>query len=116
AAEFDAVRMRQNLFGFRRELLSRALIEDAVLRGIRAVRIAIMERDVRVRDRRLIEIFVDTAAAADELGFELDRHTRAVRSIFPLNAVLLAIGFPLFAGRNVFAFALAVEDLGFVAF
>ena len=61
-----------------------------------------------------VQILVDAAAAAGELRFELDRHSRAVRLIDPLDAVLLAIGFALLTRRNVDAFAVAVEDLRLV--
>src|SRR3954470_11806550 len=109
--------MRQNLRGLGRKFMGRALVEDAVFRRVAVIRIAIVERDVRIGDRRLIEVLVDAAATASELGFKFDRDTRPVINFVPFDAVFFPVSFGLlFVGRNVFAFTFAVEYLGFVSF
>src|SRR4051812_25999010 len=109
--------MRQNLRGLGRKLIGRALIEDAVFRRVAVIWIAIVERDVRIGNRGLIEVLVDAAATASELGFEFDGDARAVVNFVPFDAVFFPVSFGLlFVGRNVFAFAFAVEYLGFVPF
>ncbi len=61
-------------FGSGGKLVGRALDSRASL----LFGIVVVQRDVRIGDRRLLEIFVDAAAAADELRLQLDRHARAV--------------------------------------
>ena len=79
-----------------------------------AIGIDVVQRDVRIGDRRLREILVDAAAAADVLGFQLDRHPRAVRLLDPFDAVLGDRAPPLSPGRDVDPFAAAVENLRLV--
>ena len=74
-----------------------------------------MDRHVRIGDGRLFEILVDAAAAALVAGLQLDRDPRAVVQLDPLDAVLLDDLVAHVVGRNLDAFAPAVEDLGQVA-
>ncbi len=69
---------------------------------------------MRIGDGRLLQVLVDAAAAADELGFEFDGHPGAVRLVDPLDAMLFDVVGALFAGRNVDSFPFAVEDSGLV--
>ncbi len=106
-AQFDAVRMRLDLLRLRRQRVGRSHV-----RLLFAVRVLVVQRDVRVGDGRLLQVFVDAAAAPVILGFQLDRHSRAVIQVDPFDAMLRDILRPLFARRNVVAFAPAVENLG----
>ena len=55
------------------------------------------------------------AASADELCFQLDGHTRAVRLVDPFDAMLLDVArHPFDAGRDVDTLAATVHDLGLV--
>jgi hypothetical protein len=69
---------------------------------------------VRVRDGGLFEVLVDAAAAALVAGFQFDGHAGAVIALGPFDAVLLDVRAAAIAGRNVDAFAPAVEDLRLV--
>ena len=90
-----------------------------------------MNRDVRIGDRRLFQIFVHAAAAALIAAFQLDRDARAALQLawspllrrgirsrrivrYPFDAVIGDVLLSLFAGRNVFAVALPVDDLRLV--
>ena len=72
-----------------------------------------MQRDVRIGNGRLFEILVDTAASALVLGFQLDRHARAVSDFDPLDAVFFD-GFCRPSRRDLDPFASTVEDFGLV--
>ena len=71
-----------------------------------------MDRHVRIGDGRLLEVVVDAAAAALVAGLQLDRHPRAVVDVDPLDAVFLDGLAARVVGRDLHAFAAAVEDFG----
>ncbi len=89
---------------------------------------------MRIRNGRLLQIFVHAASPALIAPFELDRDARAAVQLprfrrflrrgirsgrivrYPLNAVIGDVLPALFAGRNVFAFASAVDDLRLIPF
>ena len=110
-AQLDAVGMRLDLLGLGRQLVGRARVDPFVGR-LAALGIEVVQRDVRIGDRRLLQVLVDAAAAADEAAFELDRHARAVIQLDPLDAVLLDVLAARVAGRNVFALALPLRISG----
>ena len=107
--QFDAVGMRLDFLGLRRQHFGGARIVVFV-----AVGILVVQRDVRIGDRRLLQILVDAAPAALVLGLELDGHPGAVIHLEPFDALLLDQLAAGFAGRNVDPFPLAVENLGVV--
>ena len=94
------------------------------------VRIDVVNRDVRVGDRGLFEIFIDAAAAALITPFQLDRDARAALELlqfltglsirrrrivgYPFDAAIRDSLVSLLAGRNLFALAAAVDDLRLV--
>lgn len=78
------------------------------------VRVFVIERNMRIRDGGLLQVFADAPTASDELGFQLDSYPRAVRLLDPLDAVLFDILFPFVARRNVNSLAFAVENAGLV--
>ena len=61
------------------------MVGRALERAALAFRIEIMEPDVRIGDGRLLEIFIDAAAAAIEAAFQLDRDAGAVRRFLILD-------------------------------
>ena len=65
-----------------------------------------------IGDRRLLQVLVDAAAPANKLGFQFDRHARAVRLIDPFDAVLLDVEPPLFRRGDVDASPLPLRILG----
>ena len=87
-----------------------------------------MNRDVRIGDRRLLQIFIDAAAPAHVTSFELDGYPRTAPELVmmtrlfvqsgimrhPLDSVIGNILVSLFAGRYVFTVAFAVDDLRLV--
>lgn len=103
AAEFDAVGMRLDLLRLRRQVVG-GPFEDP-LGSIRPLEV---DAGVRVRDRRLLEILLDAAAAALELRLHLDRHAGAVVDGFTL--VVLGDPFDLVLRHQVSA-ALARGDV-----
>src|SRR5207247_7421053 len=98
--------------------------------GLQALRIDVMNRDVRIGNRRLFQILIDAAAAAYESAFQLDRNARAASQFVGVMRVLIITGFrgwvvghpfdamigdvlvSLLAGRYIFTASLAVDDLG----
>ena len=110
AAQLDAVGMRLDLARFRRQRVGhpRAVPEAGV--GI-----DIVQRHVGIGHGRLLQVFVDAAAAALVTGLQFDRHARAVIDFDPFDAVLLNVAAALVVGLDDHAFALAVEDLRAVA-
>src|SRR6266404_8203120 len=75
-----------------------------------------MNRDVRIRDGRLFQILIHTAATAHVPTFELNGHPRSTLQFSnPFDAVVREVLISFFAGRNVFAFPFAVDDFGLVA-
>ena len=83
-AQLDAVGMRLDLLGLRRQHVGHpGMVPRA------AVGIGVMDRHVRIGDGRLFEVFVDAAPAALVAGFQLDGHPGAVVDLDPLDSVLL---------------------------
>ena len=116
ATEFDAIGMRLDLLRLRRQVVGGPLQNP--LRSIRPLEV---EAGMGIGDRRLLEIFLDAAAAALELRLHLDRHAGAVLDRValvvlgdPLDRVLLHQFCAALAGGDVNAFSLAVQDLGLV--
>ena len=116
ATEFDAVGMRLDLLRLRRQVVGGAF-EDA----LGTVRPLEVNASVGIRDRRLLEILLDAAAAALELRLHLDRHAGAVLD----GVALVVLGNPFdlvlrhqlgaaLARGDVDAFPLAVQDLRLV--
>ena len=116
ATEFDAIGMRLDLLRLRRQVVGGPLQNP--LRSIRPLEV---KAGMGVGDCRLLEIFLDAAAAALELRLHLDRHAGAVLDRValvvlgnPLDRVLLHQLRAALAGGDVNAFSLAVQDLGLV--
>ena len=117
-AEFHAIGMRLDLLGLGGQVV-RGTLKDP----FRAVGPLEMKPGMRIGDRRLLQIFLDAAAAALELCLHLDRDPRAmvdriiaVVGRHPFDGVLGHQIGPHLAGRQIDPLALAVEDLGFVGF
>ena len=72
-AQLDAVGMRLDFLRLDRQHFGGAEVIVIV-----PLRVVVVERGVRIGDRRLFQVIVDAAAAAGVFGFELDRHARAV--------------------------------------
>ena len=70
--QFHAVRMRLDLLRFGRQASGRATVG-----GLAAFGIDVVQRHVRIGDRRLLQVIVDAAAAALVFPFQLDRDARA---------------------------------------
>ena len=119
--EFDPIRMGFDLHRLRRKLGCRSRVC-----GFAAIRIDVVNGDVRVGNRGLLQIFVDAAAPTHIAALELDCHARTAPEVlrllartgivrYPLNTVVGDVPVSLFAGRYIFAVALAVDDLRLVA-
>src|SRR5262245_31053894 len=86
-----------------------------------------MQRDVRIGDGCLLEIFIHAAATANKPTLEFDCYSSAafdlgwffaiLRCVVtdPIDALLEQLLVPFFAGGNVDAFAAAVDDLRLIA-
>src|SRR5207237_3244985 len=115
--------MRLDLDRFARQLCGRSRVCGLACFGIHVV-----NRDMRIGNRRLLEIFVDAATAAYKPSLQFDGHARSASEIvmmmrllvnsrimrYPLDAVIGDVFVPLFAGGDVFAISLAVDDLRLV--
>ncbi len=86
-----------------------------------------MTREVWIGDRRLLQILIDAAPPAHKTSLELDGYSRTTPQLvmlrlivrsrivrYPLDSVSGNVLAALFAGRDVFTIALAVDDLGLV--
>ena len=103
-AEFDAVRMRLDLLR-----LGGKLRRGSPERSSVAVRIDVMDRDVRIRDRRLLQVLVDAAAATLIAPFEFDRDARAA---VQLRGVAACSGVGIRSGRIVrYPFDAVIADV-----
>src|SRR2546425_8319001 len=115
--------MRFDLNGFWRKLACRSGVS-----GFASIRINVVNRDVRVGDRRLFQIFVDAASATYIAALELDRHARTTAEAvmmrllvsggivrYPFDAVVRDVFVALFAGGDVFALSLAVDDFRLIS-
>ncbi len=122
--QFYAVRVRFNLGRFGRQHLRRTPI---AARG--TGRVGIVQRHMRVGDRRLLQVLVDAPLAPLVFGFQFQSHPGAMgdwprrclgRIGFvmggPLDTTVLDILLPFFARRDIFSLSLAVEDFRLVDF
>ena len=109
--QLDAVRVRFDFDRFRRKFADRR----GVVRFV-PVWVDEVEGRVRVRERRLFEVFVDAAATAMVFRLQLDRYPGSARDVDPIEFAV-AQNLPAFVvGGNRFAGAVAVEDFRFVRF
>src|SRR5688572_18373780 len=127
-AKFDAIRMGFDLLRFDGKLGRGSPVGAAAI-----FRIHVMNGDVRVGDRRLLEVFVHAAAPPLIAAFEFDRDSRSavqrprrrclcrVRILrrrivrHPFDAVIADVLMPFLSGRDVFSITFAIDDLGLVA-
>src|SRR6266581_2185138 len=122
-AQLDPVRMWLDLAGFGWKLGGRSRIGCLI-----PLRVDVTDRDVLVSNGCLFQIVIDATAAAYVASFQLDRHAGAASDILMMMRMLIMrvrdgiVGYPfdalisdvlvsLFAGGNVFAVPLAVDDL-----
>src|SRR5207249_7854030 len=122
--QLDSVRMGFDLLGLGRKLGSRSRV-----RRLTAIRIDVVNRNVRIGNRRLFEVLIDAAAPAHEAALQLDRHASAASKFmmtmavmlrnrivrYPFNAVIDDVLVPFFARGNVLAIASTVYGLRQVA-
>ncbi len=113
--------MGLDLLGFRRKLRGAAVVAGFIPFGV-----LVMQRDVRVGDGGLLQVFIDAAAAAEVATFQLDGDAGAALHfdrLFPffgrivgdpVDTVVEHVLVPLVAGLDVFSLSFAVNDLRMV--
>jgi hypothetical protein len=114
--------MGLDLLGLCRKLFGRTQVRLSV-----AIGIDVVNRDVRVGNRRLFQILVDTTPTALIAAFQLDRHTRSALQMLqlvfrfgvrrrrivgdPFDAAIRDRLMSFLACRNLFALSAPVDDL-----